>query len=62
MKGEWRRNSFRILDISRKKEDQLVATVDAVKGIAANLNQDLMRKIARCNYEAMTKTLQGYIV
>ena len=57
MKGEWRRNSFRILDISRKKEDQLVATVDAINEIAGNLNKDLMLKIARCNYEAMTKTL-----
>ena len=53
---------YRILDISRKKEDQLVATVDAINEIANNLNKDLMCKIARCNYEAMTKTLQGYIV
>ena len=57
IKGQWRKNSFRILDISRKKEDQLVATVDAIKEIAGNLNKDLMLKIARCNYEAMTKTL-----
>ena len=57
IKGQWRKNSFRILDISRKKEDQLIATVDAINEIAANLDKDLMRKIARCNYEAMTKTL-----
>jgi transposase len=57
VKGEWRRNSFRILDIARKKEDQLVATVDAINEIAGNLNKDLMLKIARCNYEAMAKTL-----
>jgi len=62
VKGEWRRNSYRILDIGRKKEDQLLATVDAINGIANNLDQDLMKRIARCNYEAMTKTLQGYIV
>ena len=62
IKSQWRKNSFRILDISRKKEDQLVATVDAINEIANNLNKDLMCKIARCNYEAMTKTLQGYIV
>ena len=42
--------------------DQLVATVDAINEIAGNLNKDLMLKIAKCNYEAMTKTLQGYIV
>jgi transposase len=57
IKGQWRRNSFRILDISRKKEDQLVATVDAINEIATNLNKDLMLKIACCNYESMTKTL-----
>jgi hypothetical protein len=33
-----------------------------INGIAECLNQDLMRKLARCNYEAMSKTLQGYIV
>ena len=57
IKSQWRKNSYRILDIARKKEDQLVATVDAINEIAANLNKDLMLKIARCNYEAMTKTL-----
>ena len=62
IKGEWRRNSYRILDIAKKKEEQLQATINAINGIAAALNPDLMRKIARCNYEAMTKTLQGYIV
>ena len=62
IKSQWRKNSYRILDISRKKEDQLVATVDAINEIASNLYKDLMLKIARCNYKAMTKTLQGYIV
>jgi len=57
IKCQWRKNSYRILDISRKKEDQLVATVDAINEIAANLDQDLMKRIAKCNYEAMTKTL-----
>jgi hypothetical protein len=62
IKGEWRKNSYRILDIAKKKEDQLIATIHAINGIAANLNSDLMKRIARCNYEAMTRTLQGYIV
>ena len=57
IKVQWCKNSFRILDISRKNEDQLVATVDAINEIANNLDKDLMKKIARCNYEAMTKTL-----
>ena len=62
VKAQWRRNSYRILDVSKKKEDQLAATMHAINGICNNLNQDLMRKLARCNYEAMTKTLQGYLV
>ena len=62
IKCEWRKHSYRILDIAKKKEDQLLATIDAINGIADNLNQDLMRKLARCNYEAMTRTLQGYVV
>jgi transposase len=57
IKGQWRKNSYRILDIAKKKEDQLQATINAINGIAANMESDLMRKIARCNYEAMTKTL-----
>ena len=62
IKGEWRKNSYRILDIAKKKEEQLLATIDAINGIAAGLNPDIMLRIARCNYEAMTRTLQGYIV
>jgi transposase len=57
VKGEWRRNRYRILDIARKKEDQLQATIDAINEIAKNLDQHLMKKIARCNFEAMTNTL-----
>jgi hypothetical protein len=57
IKGQWRKNSYRILDIAKKKEDQLQATINAINGIAETMKPDLMRKIARCNYEAMTKTL-----
>ncbi len=46
-----------ILDIAKKKEDQLQATINAINGIAENMDPDLMKKMARCNYEAMTKTL-----
>ena len=62
MKAQWRRNSYRILDIAKKKDDQLAETINAINGIAQQLNPDTMKKIARSNYEAMTKTLQGYIV
>ena len=57
IKGQWRKNSYRILDITKKKDDQLQATINAINGIAETMDPDLMRKVARCNYEAMTKTL-----
>ena len=57
IKGKWRKNSYRILDIAKKKDDQLTATINAINGITADMDPDLMRKVARCNYEAMTKTL-----
>jgi transposase len=57
IKVEWRKNSYRISDIAKKKDDQLTATVNAINGIAAIMDPNLMSKIARCNYEAMTKTL-----
>ena len=62
VKAQWHRNSYRILDIAKKKDDQLTATIEAIKEIAKQLNPDTMKKIARSNYEAMAKTLQGYIV
>ena len=62
VKAEWRRNSYRILDIAKKKDDQQAEKFNAIKEIAQQLNPDTMKKIARSNYEAMTKTLQGYIV
>jgi hypothetical protein len=57
IKCEWKKTSYMVLDIAKKKEDQLQATINAINGIAENMKPDLMKKIARCNYEAMTKTL-----
>jgi transposase len=39
IKGQWRKNSYRILDIAKKKEDQLQATINAINGIAENMDQ-----------------------
>ncbi len=51
-----------VLDISKKKEEQIIAAVDRIQGIADGINQDKMIKMARGNYDAMAKTLQGYLV
>ena len=51
-----------VLDISKKKEEQIVAAVNQIQGIADNVNQEMMIRMARGNYDAMVKTLQGYLV
>ena len=62
IKTEWKKTSYMVLDISKKKEDQIKAAVERIQGIADNINQEMMLKMARGNYDAMTKTLQGYLV
>ena len=51
-----------VLDISKKKEEQIVAAVNQIQGIADNINQEMMLKMAKGNYDAMAKALQGYLV
>ena len=51
-----------VLDIAKKKEDQIKAAVDRIQGIADTINQRMMLKMARGNYDSMVKTLQGYLV
>jgi hypothetical protein len=51
-----------VLDISKKKEEQIVAAVNQIQGIADNINQEMMLKMAKGNYDAMAKSLQGYLV
>ena len=51
-----------VLDVCKKKEDQIQAAVERIQGIADNINQEMMLKMARGNYDAMVKTLQGYLV
>ena len=51
-----------VLDISKKKEEQIVAAVNQIQGIADNVNQEMMIRMARGNYDSMVKTLQGYLV
>ncbi len=62
IKCEWNKTSYMVLDIAKKKEDQIKAAVDRIQGIADNVNKQMMMRMARGNYDSMVKTLQGYLV
>jgi hypothetical protein len=62
IKCEWKKTSYMVLDIAKKKEDQIKAAVDRIQGIADNINQQMMLRMARGNCDSMAKTLQGYLV
>ncbi len=62
IKTEWKKTSYMVLDVSKKKEEQITAAVNRIQGIADGINQEMMVKMARGNYDAMMKTLQGYLV
>ena len=51
-----------VMDVSKKKEEQIKAAVNQIQGIADTINQAKMVRMARGNYDAMLKTLQGYLV
>jgi hypothetical protein len=38
IKCEWKKTSYMVLDIAKKKEDQIKAAVDRIQGIADTIN------------------------
>ena len=62
IKCEWKKTSYMVLDVSKKKEEQIVAAVDRIQGIADHIDQEMMIRMARGNYDSMVKTLQGHLV
>ena len=62
IKAEWKRTSYMVLDIAKKKEEQITAAVQRIQGIADTIDQAKMIRMARGNYDSMVKTLQGYLV
>jgi len=62
VKSEWKRTSYLVLDVSKKKEELITASVNRIQGIADNINQEMMLKKANGNYDAMANALQGYLV
>ena len=51
-----------VLDIAKKKEEQIAAAVQRIQGIADTIDQAKMIRMAKVNYDSMVKKLQGYLV
>lgn len=48
--------------MSKRKEEQLATALCQIQGIADTLDQEMMRRMARGNYIAIARSLQGHIV
>lgn len=62
IKGRWRRTSYTVLEVTMRKDEQVAAAVEHIKSIADGVDQEMMRRMSRGNYDSMTKSLQGFIV
>ena len=62
IKGQWRRTSFLMLDNNRKTDEKVDDAVRMIQGIAEGIDQEMMKKVAQCNYKTMTLTLRGHLV
>ena len=51
-----------ILVVGKKKEDLMRAAIDQIKWYCDSFDPILMQKMARGNFEAMAKSLRGYLV
>ena len=62
VKSQWKRTSYMVLDVSKKKEEEIIAAVNRIQGIADHINQEMMVRMAKGNFDTMAKALQGYLV
>ena len=51
-----------ILENNKKTDEKIVDAVDMIQGIADGLDQEMMKRVARCNYKTMSLTLRGHLV
>jgi hypothetical protein len=57
----WRRTAHEILLVGKKKDDLMAAAVSRIQLLSETIDQDLMIKMARGNYDSMRKALLGYL-
>ena len=62
IKTQWRKSSYMILENNKKTDEKIVDAVDMIQGIADGLDQEMMKRVARCNYKTMSLTLRGHLV
>ena len=59
---KWRKTSYIILENNQRTDEKVQAAVDMIRGLADEADNDMMLKIARCNYKTMARTLLGHLV
>jgi len=62
LKMRWWKNAHNILVVGKKKEDLMRAAIDQIKWCCDSFDSILMQKMARGNFEAIAKSLRGYLV
>jgi len=62
IKSQWRKTSFIMLDNNRKTQEKISDAVDFIRSIADGQDIEKMKKVAHCNYKAMSLTLRGHLV
>ena len=62
IKTRWRKTSYMILENNRKTDEKVDDAVRMIQGIAEGIDQEMMKKVALCNYKTMSLTLRGHLV
>jgi transposase len=62
LKMKWRKTSYMILENNDKTEEKVQAAVDMIRCLADEADNEMMLKIARCNYKTMARALRGHLV
>jgi hypothetical protein len=59
---KWRKTSYMILENNQRTEEKVQAAVDMIRALADEADNEMMLKIARCNFKTMARALLGHLV
>ena len=62
IKTRWRKTSYMILENNKQTNQKVDDAVRMIQGIAEGIDQEMMKKVAQCNYKTMSLTLRGHLV
>ena len=51
-----------ILENNQRTEEKVQAAVDMIRALADEADNEMMLKIARCNFKTMARALLGHLV